>query len=325
MKFKISSISILLLLIFSNINAQVTIGSDNEPRKGAILDIKKNNSSLHNPNADGGIGLPRVALVSPIILTIDNDTQKSNYVGVTVYNVTDNADIKKGIYFWDGEKWRLTVSVDNYGMDGELLKSNGDGTFDWSTFVFPEYSFHMPTQISVFESQKATDKIYSYTALTNGGTGSVSGSVKPVSTTFDNAFVYTETLNIQTAALKEKYLLLGIASIIKLATVRNFTAYVGFWQVVQIDVYIDGTMVQSNRRLYPTAAKGDRSMFVDMFSMVSLNQFGKGAHELKIKISNVENTFPDNKGSNDGNFNSTSTDFYSISLKDINLVLYESE
>lgn len=318
--------SVLYLLFIFSISqgyAQVTVGSAVEPRKGALLDIKQENTTENEPNAAGGIGLPRVALVSPVILTIDEDIRKSNYVGITVYNITDNDDIKEGIYSWDGTRWKLCISVDDYGMEGQLLNSNGNGTFDWSNFVFPEYSFHKPTQISVFDSKKATDKSYSYTALTGGGDGT--WGKKPKSDTFDDCFIYTETLDIQTAALKEKYLLLGIACVVEVATLGGFTPDKGFWQIMQIDVYIDDEIVQSNQRLYPTAAKSDKSIYIDMFSIVPLDRFDKGSRTLKIKLSNIENTFPDNVCSEIGCFSETTGKFYMITMTDLNLVLYEND
>ncbi|MDR3059319.1 MAG: hypothetical protein LBU84_14430 [Prevotella sp.] len=94
--------------------------------------------------------------------------------------------MKEGIYYWNGEKWMLSVSVNNYGADGQLLKSNGNGTFGWSNFVMPEFSYHKPTQIESFDANKIPKPrpLYSYYALTNGGPGTYSGSVKPVANTF---------------------------------------------------------------------------------------------------------------------------------------------
>lgn len=313
----------LFIFFQTNIGAQVTIGAGIKPREGSLLDIKQDNTTGNNPNADGGIGLPRVQLLSFTELIVDVEPNKSNYVGLTVYNI-GNENIPEGIYFWDGEKWVLSVSVDNVGKDGQLLKSNGNGTFGWSTFILPEYTYHKPTQISVFDDAKAIPQQYSYTALTGGGNG-IYGGVKPRAGTFDNSFLYSENLNIKTEASKEKYILLGVSGLIEMATIQNYTPYKGFWQIIQIDVLVDGIHVQSNQRLYSTAAQGDKKIYVDMFSIVPLDQFGKGVHEMKIKISNVENTFPNNLGSNDGNFSSSNTKFYMITLQDINLVLYEND
>lgn len=87
MKIMNRSLSLMyLLLIFSvaKIHGQVTVGSDIEPRKGTILDIKDKNTSDHLPNADGGLGLPRVKLVAPETLTIGNDeSQKSKHAAAT--------------------------------------------------------------------------------------------------------------------------------------------------------------------------------------------------------------------------------------------------
>lgn len=315
--------SFLLMLLSPCVSAQVTIGSDVEPRKSVLLDIKQKDTTGYAPNAEGGLGLPRVQLISPTTLTIDNETEKGNYVGTTVYNI-GNANIPEGMYSWDGNKWMLSVSVNNYGTEGQLLKSNGNGTFGWSTFVLPEFSYHKPTQISVFDSNKATALWYSYSSLTNGGAGNNNG-VKPGPNTFDNSFVYTENLNIQTDDTKDKYILLGIASVIGMTTRDNYTPYAGFWQIVQVDVFINDILMQSNQRLYATAAKSDRKIFVDMFSIVPVTGLGKGTYPLKIKISNVENTFPNNANGQQGGFNTNEQKFYEVILTDINFVLYEDD
>lgn len=314
----------LLMFSVNSSYAQVTIGSEFETRKGSLLDIKQENTTGHESNTFGGLVLPRVALVSPTTLTIDDDSQKINYIGVMVYNVTNNANIKEGTYFWDGTKWKLSIAVDTYGKKDQSLRSKGDGTFDWTDIIIPDYSYHKPTQISAYSNNKEK-KTYNYGALTSGGSGSWAGAEKPADNTFNDAFFYDETLTINTAAGKEKYLLLGISCNIEVATLNGYTPKVGFWQIIQLDVYIGDEIVQTHQRLYPTPAQGDKTVYVDMFSVVPLNKFGESTPSLRIKISNVENTFKGNIGNEDGNFNSSTTNFYTIILTDINFILYESD
>lgn len=327
MKFKLLLSGVIFLFTLTNIRAQVTIGSGEEPRKGSILDLKINGNNKHEFNANGGLGLPRVALVSPTTLTVGNDeSKKTDHVGLTVYNITNNDVMKEGIYYWNGEKWMLSVSVNNYGIKDQLLTSNGDGTYDWSTIVIPQFSYHKPTQIESFDANKIPKPkpLYSYYALTNGGPGTYSGSVKPVANTFKH-YDYIDKLYIQTDSSKDKYLLIGVSSTIKTTSKDNYTPKTGYWQIIQVDVFIDNTIVQSNQRLYSTASQGDLSIFFDMFSIIPLTGFRKGDYDLKVRISNMENTFQNNEGSSQGNFEINNADFYVITLKDVHFILYEKD
>jgi len=315
--------------------SQATVGSDIPPRKGTILDIKDKNTSDHLPNADGGLGLPRVKLVAPETLTIANDeSQKSKHVGVTVYN-TGNTHIPEGVYTWDGSRWKLNVSVDSYGTDGQLLKSNGSGTFGWSTFVAPEFQYYKPTQISVLKSGNVERKSYSYKSLTDGSSGNWGGQ-KP-SAIFE--YLYSDDLNLLSETANERYLLIGIAAHTRTTTVNNNVPIASYWQIVGIDIDLtnkDGSNVrnlQKNQRLYKTAAGSDLRSYVDFFTIVPITGVGKGTYTLKIKVYNVENTFSRNLGVRDpvtgnlpgGSFNKDENSFYDINLVDINFILYEDD
>jgi hypothetical protein len=102
------------------LNAQVTIGSTEEPVKGATLQTK-NIPDVAADSAGGvssqlGIAFPRVALVNrdsliPMYSYVSPDipdlpTQKKHR-GLVVYNLTDNdaKDLEQGMYYWDGYKW----------------------------------------------------------------------------------------------------------------------------------------------------------------------------------------------------------------------------
>ncbi|MDR1707196.1 MAG: hypothetical protein LBR46_04255 [Prevotella sp.] len=63
-----------------------------------MLDLKENNNSNKDGNSLKGFGLPRVVLTSLTTLTIDEDTKKSDYVGVVVYNT--GSSLTEGIYSW---------------------------------------------------------------------------------------------------------------------------------------------------------------------------------------------------------------------------------
>ncbi len=325
-----------LLLGFSIIHvyAQVTIGSGIPPHKGSVLDIKDKDTTGDEPNADGGLGLPRVQLSSPTTLTIADDSEKTKSIGITVYH-TGNTNMPAGIYTWDGSRWMLTVSVDDYGASGQLLKSNGTGTFGWATFVPPQYKYHKPTQISVLKSANVKPESYSYKSLTENGTGSF-GGVKP-SATFE--YLYSDDLIFLSETANDRYLLIGIAATTRTTTVNNNVPRESYWQIVGIDIDLtdaDGSNVRSlqkNQRLYKVAAGSDLISFVDFFTILPITGVTKGTYALKIKVYNVENTFPRNLGVRDpvtgylpgGSFDPAETKFYDINLVDINFILYEED
>lgn len=126
MKKRFYPIVILFLSCYS-INAQVTIGSTETPRLGALLDLKENAQNTSTK----GLGLPRVKLVSltatgdDLKTTIENasgstDWKLSEHVGMILYNVSTTtpkecALIEEGPYVWDGSKWQ---QLNLYGSTG---------------------------------------------------------------------------------------------------------------------------------------------------------------------------------------------------------------
>lgn len=99
----------ILLVCSTTMIAQVTIGSSEEPVKGALLDLKEDGTTSK------GLGLPRVALQAYNKVKMGADapeyTDKENHMGLVVYNVNpdynqcDTASIPPGLHIWDGQKW----------------------------------------------------------------------------------------------------------------------------------------------------------------------------------------------------------------------------
>lgn len=329
MKIRLLFIVIFFLSYIPLSHSQVTIGSDLEPREGLLLDLKEDKTTGREPNSTKGLGLPRVELSSLNILTIDDSSKNDDYVGITVYNVVkdiEKTDIKEGIYSWDGTQWMQVVTVDDYGMDEQLLRSNGDGTFGWTTFIPPTFSFHKPTQIVTFDQAKVIPITpYSYQDIISINKGN--SVYAPKEGLFDNDFVYSETLNIQSDMGKDKYLLFGMIGYVRLTTIDNRTTPYQFWQTIKIDIYVDDTEIKTYERLYSSAANADLAMYINIFSIISLNDFNidKGIHTIKVRISNVSNTFPANEGYGTGQFHPSTSEFYQVSMRDFNFVLYEDE
>lgn len=338
MKYNILIISILLLSFLPTIKAQVTIGSQEPPRTGSLLDLNENANTGKNANTQKGLGLPRVSLSSLTTLTIDSESKKGDYVGTMVYNTTTNMNIKEGIYCWMGSTWKQAVIVNNKGNDGSILKSNGDGTYDWSEISLPEYKYYRPTNIGGLKESNAKEFTYSSASLLNNEISS--WVYQPVPGTFTNDFVYSDTLNVMTDVQTIKYMLLGTTILTKKATQNNNPPAKTSWEAVQIDVIFtkindNGTLgtpqtVKSYEKVINTSAGGNANGYIDLFSLIAFSPsvqpsvtLGKGKYQMKIKVSNLRHTFYYNMIEG-GNYLQNSS-FYKISLQDINFVLYEYE
>ena len=130
--FRTIAITALLLLTVNNgVKAQVTIGSNFEPSRVALLDLKTQQANasladtLNITTTKGGFLLPRVRLVNvntlqPFVETSDsewtNTTTKAalmkSATGLLVYNVAKKGDLlSPGIYVWDGTKWAYPAPI----------------------------------------------------------------------------------------------------------------------------------------------------------------------------------------------------------------------
>jgi len=117
----IKSIALILLLcafFATPSQSQVTIGMQDEPLKGTLLDLKETNSN-GGATTTKGMMYPRVSLVSlnglqPILTGLDATYESlnlSSYTGLTVYNVNETEPFVKGLYTWDGTQWVRTGTV----------------------------------------------------------------------------------------------------------------------------------------------------------------------------------------------------------------------
>jgi len=156
------TLACLLLLSCANFNsvAQVTIGSDINPNSGALLDIKQM-ASTNLINSTKGLNFPRVALqasdkLEPCATT--NTTNKSSHRGLVVYH-TDNAVMKEGLYYWNGNAWRRlideippvinSINLQNLRANSETILGTSAGTggaaLDFGELIIPEtgsYAFN---------------------------------------------------------------------------------------------------------------------------------------------------------------------------------------
>lgn len=323
----------LFLLLIPIVQAQVTIGSDASPRAGTLLDLKENGINTgKTQNSRKGLGLPRVRLTSPTTLTVDNNTQKDYYVGLMVYNTNAAAPgMGQGIYCWDGNMWKQAIVVDSKGTSGDILKSNGNGTYSWTKATVPVFSYHKPTQILLFANGTYTLQTYPYQKMVQEYVSRDVDSYlrKPASGTFDNKFVFSIPLTVSTDATTDKFLLLGLTANIYKNTIMDKVAIVGYHETNRIEIYLDNKIIKTYDRTFSTPRYGATVGYMDVFSVIPLKQVAKGNYTLKIKISNVENRYYANETSanneaNQGKFYSGTTKFYETRLTDFGLVLYEN-
>ncbi|HCO67212.1 MAG TPA: hypothetical protein DIT04_05575 [Dysgonomonas sp.] len=112
----------VIVMATSRLYAQVTIGSDLEPAKAALLEIKTKDGGDQGDvsSTGGGILFPRVEIEDLSRLNvfsgiadseINSEEQQKRHKGLTVYNVGSNKqdgsiNVEAGIYTWDGGKWQ---------------------------------------------------------------------------------------------------------------------------------------------------------------------------------------------------------------------------
>lgn len=100
-------------IFFIPVHAQVTIGSNIEPKNGVLLDLKEFNDATSQSGGrttTKGLLLPRVVLTTPNSLV---DIPEANtvatplqYTGLAaVYNVGTVSTLSSGLNMWDGTKW----------------------------------------------------------------------------------------------------------------------------------------------------------------------------------------------------------------------------
>lgn len=117
------------LFLIPTMHSQVTIGTDETPVPGALLQLKNiENISEGNANSTKGLILPRVGLTS--LTSLDDITKLStesdlDYVGLFVYNVNEQMQcyddpIQQGIYVWDGSSWQNLSNYSTIFRAGQL-------------------------------------------------------------------------------------------------------------------------------------------------------------------------------------------------------------
>ena len=120
MKFKLTLLVSFSLLLATQLTAQVTIGVNEVPLSGALLQLKQNNNT--DVNATKGLGMPRVRITNltpttkaEFSLSIGGDGSEEwnldEHIGLLVYNIREDVCLSpfpllKGMYVWSGTEWQ---------------------------------------------------------------------------------------------------------------------------------------------------------------------------------------------------------------------------
>lgn len=140
---KVILLSLLTMSVLS-MSAQVTIGSQEVPNEGTLLDLKEYVSEADKKeqiNARKGLGLPRVKLqnldrLEPCATTTAEN--KISHKGLVVYHVGIST-MPEGEYYWDGENWNRHIAVADVNPDdGQFLQYDAASqSAKWTTIVIP--------------------------------------------------------------------------------------------------------------------------------------------------------------------------------------------
>ncbi|MDR2497499.1 MAG: hypothetical protein LBD21_10280 [Tannerellaceae bacterium] len=125
--------------------AQVVVGSATDAGRAALLELKTQSADAANissvsddanvTSTKGGLVLPRVRLINPATLepfipasdpawTSNAAKIRETHTGLSVYNLTSDANFIPGVYSWNGTRWVLVASPNVDAGSGISL--NGD-------------------------------------------------------------------------------------------------------------------------------------------------------------------------------------------------------
>ncbi|GHT87966.1 hypothetical protein FACS189474_2190 [Bacteroidia bacterium] len=106
--------------VTTSMNEQVTIGSENPPHSGAVLDLQSTSQ---------GLKLPTVSITNWSVfgLPVTAASTAANAKGMIAYNT--NTTTGEGLYFWDGSQWiPVKESIGTNPVTGITITSAGDAT-----------------------------------------------------------------------------------------------------------------------------------------------------------------------------------------------------
>ena len=116
-KLTLLLLCLLMMTGMGKLSAQVTVGSDVEPEKAALLELKDQEADADNvTSTTGGMLLPRVKLerrteLNPFIGGASDDVKRL-HTGLMVFNLeeVEDEELSIGINYWDGKKWNPLIA-----------------------------------------------------------------------------------------------------------------------------------------------------------------------------------------------------------------------
>lgn len=326
------------LFVTISLSAQVTIGALQEPQSGYLLDLKERNGSVSEPDTYNGLGLPKVNLIDLTTLVIDIQDNKSDYVGVMVFNMSRVMDtdknpaelvMEKGVYIWDGTQWCRLIHAMKRGVEGQVLGSLGDGKSTWRDYFID--AFYKPTFYLGYDANNNLGKKLEFTyGQMTAAKGSLVGSTRtdvkqPATGTFDQAEIYAT--DFYTKRNTEKIVDLTFSVKYKLNTIRNMFMSKNVWVEFEYFIYINkeinyGSGASFKHRLdFSNLGVTETTLNYALRPPVEL-PIGKNSLSILVKVRN--NTLSQNAGTGSGQFyTGTSPKVFSMEITDMGMVLYE--
>ncbi|NDV68971.1 FISUMP domain-containing protein [Dysgonomonas sp. 25] len=137
MKQKILTQAIIILAFLTttiNLHSQVTIGSNQVPNKGALLDLKMDSQGMSTK----GLGLPRVELkdirtktdLAETMGLASGTLNAADHVGLVVYNIgkeetSEATRFCPGVHLWDGSEWQALTKYPDIQEQLTFVSSDG--------------------------------------------------------------------------------------------------------------------------------------------------------------------------------------------------------
>ena len=126
--------AIIALMITMNVQAQVRIGEDAAPTKGAVLDLSSSSAGYV-----GGLKLQNVSLANLTDLSSFTEipADVADLKGTIVYNTNldSSAGLFPGVYQWDGAKWVIQATSGSGNATDAWLTTGNAGTDLTTNFI----------------------------------------------------------------------------------------------------------------------------------------------------------------------------------------------
>jgi uncharacterized protein (TIGR02145 family) len=159
---KVILLLFILLLGKISMNAQVTIGAEDEPHPGAVLDLRSTK----------GLKLPTVVLFNVNNFQLSDEEDGGSAVGMMVYNTSNQTTGGQGagVYIWDGEKWLFASISGGVAVPVTTIMVSSENN---ETNVTSGLSLQFSASV---QPDNATNKTITWSVIPGSGNGSITQS-----------------------------------------------------------------------------------------------------------------------------------------------------